>query len=480
MPPPLNNMLYALTTSFINMPKEGEDRSIKDEAPSLTDVITEDNSSSCKITENVESESELLKEDSVSEDVSKNPDDSSFPDDVIVLDTTAEANTDEICKSSYEVVMPEGVCLDTDGDETNIAEDISGEFRAPLGVVPEYETGFAGVLTDVEFSMITGKKINDARPKKRCFNCSGDHNLSDCPHPQDAATIATNRKKHINTRGPNVRYHEDSENKFGHFQPGKISEALRHALGLKHNQLPLFIYRMRVLGYPPGWLLDAEVHQADVKMYDASGESVSHPDTEEGEDEPTSIKYKPERLVSFPGFNDPTPRGVRDEGQQYNFPPMQHCHQRTEFLRFMNMNKAEAYKKKKLKGSEMRSKSLNASIAAGAEMDVDGKFVKYLLFIMYCTVCRLMMLPPVTEVITIFGTVTLRGNSCLFAHFPILLKSLIFSFDMRLSPKPTIFSMTFISSAVLSTLDNTFFSKYPKVIMDLVLSRQDIYSGKGT
>lgn len=364
-------LLHSCLCPFINMPKEGEDRSIKDEAPSLTDVITEDNSSSCKITENVESESELLKEDSVSEDVSKNPDDSSFPDDVIVLDTTAEANTDEICKSSYEVVMPEGVCLDTDGDETNIAEDISGEFRAPLGVVPEYETGFAGVLTDVEFSMITGKKINDARPKKRCFNCSGDHNLSDCPHPQDAATIATNRKKHINTRGPNVRYHEDSENKFGHFQPGKISEALRHALGLKHNQLPLFIYRMRVLGYPPGWLLDAEVHQADMKMYDASGESVSHPDTEEGEDEPTSIKYKPERLVSFPGFNDPTPRGVRDEGQQYNFPPMQHCHQRTEFLRFMNMNKAEAYKKKKLKGSEMRSKSLNASIAAGAEMDVD-------------------------------------------------------------------------------------------------------------
>lgn len=69
------------------------------------------------------------------------------------------------------------------------------------------------------------------------------------------------------------RYHEDCENKFGQYQPGKISENLRYALGLRPNQLPLFIYRMRVLGYPPGWLKEAEVHQADVKMYDASGQS---------------------------------------------------------------------------------------------------------------------------------------------------------------------------------------------------------------
>lgn len=67
------------------------------------------------------------------------------------------------------------------------------------------------------------------------------------------------------------RYHEDGENKFGHFQPGKLSENLRYALGLRPNQLPIFVYRMRVLGYPPGWLRDAEVHQADMKLYDATG-----------------------------------------------------------------------------------------------------------------------------------------------------------------------------------------------------------------
>ena len=69
------------------------------------------------------------------------------------------------------------------------------------------------------------------------------------------------------------RYHEDCENKYGQYQPGKISDNLRHALGLRPNQLPLYIYRMRVLGYPPGWLKEAEVHQADVKMYDATGRS---------------------------------------------------------------------------------------------------------------------------------------------------------------------------------------------------------------
>lgn len=40
----------------------------------------------------------------------------------------------------------------------------------------------------------------------------------------------------------------------------------------------------------------------------------------------------------------------------------------SEFLHYMNQNKAEAYKKKKLKDSELRSKTPPLSI----EMDVDG------------------------------------------------------------------------------------------------------------
>lgn len=63
---------------------------------------------------------------------------------------------------------------------------------------------FTGILTDVEYNMETGKKINDALPKMCCFNCLGDHNVSDCPKPQDMQRIAANRKKHNVTRVPNV------------------------------------------------------------------------------------------------------------------------------------------------------------------------------------------------------------------------------------------------------------------------------------
>ncbi|XP_071529999.1 zinc finger CCHC domain-containing protein 8 homolog isoform X2 [Panulirus ornatus] len=288
-----------------------------------------------------------------------------------IKDRLNESQTSVDAVPSYDIDMPEGVCLDTDGGETSTIKDRLNESQTSVDAVPSYDTDFAGVLTDIEYSMLTGKKISDARPRKRCFNCLGDHNLTECSDPPDPARIAVNRKKFLNTRVSNVRYHEDIENKYGQFQPGKLSENLRHALGLKPYQLPLFIYRMRVLGYPPGWLLDAEVHQTDVKMYDGSGKSVSHPNTEDGEIEPTSVKYKPERLVSFPGFNDPVPRGVRDECHRYNFPPMQHHHQRTEFLRFMNMNKAEAYRKKKLKDSQLRSEAVDANVTSSSEMEVD-------------------------------------------------------------------------------------------------------------
>lgn len=305
-------------------------------------------------------------EDSEIQDGERSVQSSEAVDSFLTLDVTGE--TDEGVESSAEVsTMPEGVELDTEGDVSLVEETPIGPPTA-LDVVPSYDSGFKGVLTDVEFSMLTGKKINDARPKQSCFNCLGDHNMSNCSQPLDQSKISTNRRKHMNTRVSSVRYHEDCENKFGQYQPGKISENLRYALGLRPNQLPLFIYRMRVLGYPPGWLKEAEVHQADVKMYDASGQKVSHPDEEEGEAEPTTVKYKPEKLVSYPGFNDNLPRGVLDECQWYNFPPMQPCHQKSEFLYYMNQNKAEAYKKKKLKDSELRSKTPPPTI----EMDVDG------------------------------------------------------------------------------------------------------------
>ena len=49
------------------------------------------------------------------------------------------------------------------------------------------------------------------------------------------------------------RYHEETHAK-DQFKPGRLSDTLREALGLNDDELPMHIYQMRNLGYPPGWM----------------------------------------------------------------------------------------------------------------------------------------------------------------------------------------------------------------------------------
>ena len=49
------------------------------------------------------------------------------------------------------------------------------------------------------------------------------------------------------------------------------SDSLREAIGLKPNQLPSYIYRMRLFGYPPGWLMEANRKTSMLAMYDKDG-----------------------------------------------------------------------------------------------------------------------------------------------------------------------------------------------------------------
>ncbi|CAG2166983.1 unnamed protein product, partial [Oppiella nova] len=51
------------------------------------------------------------------------------------------------------------------------------------------------------------------------------------------------------------RYFDNSSK----IKPGVISEELREAAGIHRDKLPIWIYRMRVLGYPPGYLKQAQV-----------------------------------------------------------------------------------------------------------------------------------------------------------------------------------------------------------------------------
>lgn len=50
-----------------------------------------------------------------------------------------------------------------------------------------------------------------------------------------------------------------------------LSEELQDALGVTDKSLPPFIYRMRLLGYPPGWLKEAELEHSGLALYDGKG-----------------------------------------------------------------------------------------------------------------------------------------------------------------------------------------------------------------
>lgn len=50
------------------------------------------------------------------------------------------------------------------------------------------------------------------------------------------------------------------------------SDKLLTALGIDGHSLPPLIYRMRQLGYPPGWLKEAEMENSGLTLYDGNGQ----------------------------------------------------------------------------------------------------------------------------------------------------------------------------------------------------------------
>lgn len=59
-------------------------------------------------------------------------------------------------------------------------------------------------------------------------------------------------------------------------QPGVVSSELKQALGLHDDKLPIWIYRMRLLGYPPGWLKVADMSKTVMPLLDGSKETTGH------------------------------------------------------------------------------------------------------------------------------------------------------------------------------------------------------------
>ncbi|XP_028179288.1 zinc finger CCHC domain-containing protein 8 homolog [Ostrinia furnacalis] len=180
-----------------------------------------------------------------------------------------------------------------------------------------------------------------------CFNCDGAHQLRECKLPRNYAKI-NDKRRNMTTRVG--RYHVEDEQKYGHLTPGRISGKLRDALGLKRHELPLYIYQMRYLGYPPGWLEEARISHSGITMFDSTGAAILDPEEEEGEvcEPGCKDKFDIKKILDFPGFNVPFSSRYKEEGHLIGAPPMSEEDSKIRMLQVLAPNAMKAYKRKKL------------------------------------------------------------------------------------------------------------------------------------
>lgn len=198
--------------------------------------------------------------------------------------------------------------------------------------IPKYQQVFGQIIA------LEGQEVQvkEKRPKPSCFNCgAGDHQLRDCPKPKDMARINEKRKEFSQTNNQsNQRYHaEEVEERFAKYKPGIVSQELLDALGVVTNTLPPFIYRMRELGYPPGWLKEAEMENSGLTLYDGKTPGDGDEDMNGCNQ---NISYDLSRLVDFPGFNVSAPSNVRDDYKSFRSVPMQPQHWKPTFAAYLS------------------------------------------------------------------------------------------------------------------------------------------------
>ncbi|XP_069475721.1 zinc finger CCHC domain-containing protein 8 isoform X2 [Ambystoma mexicanum] len=250
--------------------------------------------------------------------------------------------------------------------------------------VPTYHQVFTQIVSLEGQELPQGKA---KRPKAHCFNCGGeDHQLKDCPKPRDGASISAKRKAFMDACGEagnqnhQQRYHaEEVEERFARFKPGMIGDELQEALGVSENHLPPFIYRMRQLGYPPGWLKEAELETSGLSLYD--GKDVSDGEIEDGEtpQKPIGVSYDLSRLVNYPGFNTSVPRGCVDDYRMFGSIPMQSFHQKDVFANYLastfpvqspSSNKRTSASQSS--PSEIKKQKTSDRIPSPVDMDIDS------------------------------------------------------------------------------------------------------------
>lgn len=75
-----------------------------------------------------------------------------------------------------------------------------------------------------------------------------------------------------------------------------------------------FFLRMRLLGYPPGWLEEARLQHSGLSLFNSDGVAEADPNEEEGEiiTDVDRDQYDIKKIYDFPGFNVPCAPGIID------------------------------------------------------------------------------------------------------------------------------------------------------------------------
>ncbi|XP_050322842.1 zinc finger CCHC domain-containing protein 8 homolog [Bactrocera neohumeralis] len=302
----------------------------------------------------------------------------------IAKQSAANHSDDELsdCEEAVSIteVAPERHMSENEDDSPDLdlaslfTIDTSGSKKLDTQCVPSYKRSIKDVLNE-ESSARKRQKLEEVenecqrvRTTVACFNCGvNGHSLRECPKPRNNARI--NRAKLARKQ---ERYHIDIEQRFGHLRPGKISDKLQTALGLKRGELPFFFYRMRKLGYPPGWLEEAKVVHSGISLINSDGDAVMASE-EENSQESDEIKYDISKIVDFPGFNvDPGPN-FYDDYKHHNVPPLSRHQRKEEFIKKLGSNVVKGYKHKRLKSLPQTTNvaEIKTSILDNADMEIE-------------------------------------------------------------------------------------------------------------
>lgn len=249
--------------------------------------------------------------------------------------------------------------IDLEEDTTTMFTIDTTPAKPKQNDVPRYRASLSETLSNEKPEE---KSNGPSRRAMSCFNCDGDHNLRDCRLPKNYQKINANRKQRGG--GKTERYHVDLTQKYGHLKAGQISSKLRKALGLHKKDLPVHIFRMRQLGYPPGWLEEAKIRHSGINLFGSDGTVVLESDDEDGEVEQVKDKYDGTKVIEYPGFNVEPPEGVYDDARLFDCPPMQDEHKKDNFLANLGVNLAKAYKRRKMNSFPMNESDASTTVAS--------------------------------------------------------------------------------------------------------------------